>query len=115
MPEERRAGFRQDEFFELDFDPGKAEAAAGGPGKIRGEPFEQFAGDAAGFGLEHLAKGVIVDGFAQIVPGGGPGEGRNGKDGGAEDGLGFAALGVRDAEMAGELQIDKGERGGHGD
>ena len=42
-------------------------------------------------------------------------EGRNGKDGGAEDGLGFAALGVRDAEMAGELQIDKGERGGHGD
>ena len=31
-------GFRQNEFFEPDFDPGKAEAAAGGPGKIRGEP-----------------------------------------------------------------------------
>ena len=52
-------GFRQDEFFELDFDPGKAEAAAGGPGKIRGEPFEQFAGDAAGFGLKNFAEGVL--------------------------------------------------------
>ena len=40
-------GFRQDEFFELDFDPGKAEAAAGGESKIRGKPFQQFAGDAA--------------------------------------------------------------------
>ena len=107
-------GFRQNEFFELDFDPGKAEAAAGGPGKIRGEPFQQFAGDAAGFGLQNLAERVVIDGFAQIVPGGGPGEGRNGKDGGAENGLGFAAFGVGHAEVARELQVDNGERGGHG-
>ena len=93
---------------------GKAEAAAGGPGKIRGEPFEQLAGDAAGLGLKDFTEGVVIDGFSQIVPGGGPGERRNGKDGGAENGLGFAAFGVGHAEVARELQVDNGERGGHG-
>ena len=64
-------GFRQNEFFEFNFDPGKAEAAASDVGEVGGKPLEKLAGDAAGFGLEHLAKGVIVDGFAQIVAGGG--------------------------------------------
>ena len=95
------AGLRQDELFELDFDPGKPEASAGDPGQIRGEPFEQFAGDAAGFGLKDFTEGVVIDGFAQIVPGGGAGKGRNGKDSGAENGLGFAPFGVGHAEMAG--------------
>ena len=108
------AGLRQDELFELDFDPGKPEASAGDPGQIRGEAFQQFARDTTGLRAEDLAESVVVDGFAQIVAGGGPGKGGHGEDGGAKDGLGFAALGVRDAEMAGELQIDNGERGGHG-
>ena len=107
-------GFRQDEFFEFDFDPRKAKPAAGGPGEIRGEAFQEFAGGAAGFDLEDLTEGVIVDGFAEVVPIGGLGKGRDGKNGGAEDGLGFTPFGIGDAEMAGQLQINKRERGSHG-
>ena len=113
-PERDMPGFRQNEFFEFNFDPGKAEAAASDVGEVGGKPLEKLAGDAAGFGLKNFAKGVVVDGFAQIVPGGGAGKGRNGKDSGAENGLGFAAFGVGHAEVAGELQVDKGERGRHG-
>ena len=107
-------GFRKDELFEFDFDPRNSEAAAGDPGQIRGKPFQQLSRNPAGLGPEHLAEGVIVDGFAQIVAGGGPGKGGHGEDGGAKNGLGFPSLGVGHAEMAEELQIDNGERSGHG-
>ena len=108
------AGLGEDEFLQFQLNPGKAEVAAGGPGQVGGKAFEQLAGSPTGLGLEDFTEGVVIDGFPQIVPGGGPGKGGYGKDRGAKDGLDFSALGVGHAEMAEELQIDNGERSGHG-
>lgn len=107
------SGFRENELFEFDFDPGKTEAADGRTGEIRGEAFQQFAGSSTGLGPKQVAKGMVIDSFLQIVPGGRPGKRRDGKDGGAEDGLGLSALRVRHAEVAGQFQIHEGEGGGH--
>jgi len=105
---------RQDELFELDFDPGKAKAATGNPGEIGGQTFQQFARGFAGLSAENLAEGVVIDSLFQIVPGSSPREGGHGKDGGAKDGLGFSALGIGHTEMAGQFQINQGESGRHG-
>ena len=108
------SGFRENELFEFDFDPGKTEAADGRTGEIRGEAFQQFAGSSMGLSPKQVAEGMVIHGFVQIVPGGRPGKGRHGKNSSAEDGLGFSALRVRYAEVAAELQIDKGQGGRHG-
>jgi len=75
------AGLGENEFLQFQFNPGKVEAAASGPGEVGGEPLEQLAGDATGLGLKNLAERVVVDGFSQIVLPGGRGHGRNGKPG----------------------------------
>ena len=108
------AGFGQNELFEFDLDPGELKTVTGHAGQIHGQPLQKFAGKSPGFGLQNLAEGMIVDRFAQIIPGGRTGQRGYGKDGGAENGLAFAALGIRHAEVAGELEIDEGKRGGHG-
>ena len=108
------ACFRQNKLFQLQLDPGKAETATSHAGQIQDEPLEKFAGNPPGFGLQNLAQGVVVDRFTQIIPGSRTGQRGHGKNGGAEDGLASPALGIRYAEMAGELEIDEGKRGRHG-
>ena len=106
--------FRENELFQLQFDPGKSKAAASRAGEIRGQAFQEFSWGSTGFGPEQIGEGMVVDGFSQIVPGGGPGERGNGENGSAEDRLRFPALGIGDAKMAGQLEIHEGEGGGHG-
>ena len=108
------ACFRQNEFFQLQLDPRQAKTATGHAGQIHDEPLEKFAGNPPGFGLQNLAQGVVVDRFAQIIPGSRTGQRGHGKNGGAEDSLAFPALSIRHAEVAGELKIDEGKRGRHG-
>ena len=107
------AGFGQNEFFELDLDPGELKTATGHAGQIHGQSLQKFAGKPPGFSLQNLAQGMVVDRFVQIVSGGGLGQGGHGKDSGAEDRLPLAALGIRHANVAGELEIDEGKRGRH--
>lgn len=108
------AGFGKNVFFQLQLDPGESESLAGGAGKIRGKAFEELAGNSSGLGTENFAQGVVIDGLTQIVLRGRAGQGGNGKNSRAENRLGLAAFGIRHAKMAGELQVNEGERGGHG-
>ena len=108
------AGFRDDEFFDFDFDPRGGEVLEGGRGEIGGKGFDQFALFGLSSFSEELAEVEVVEGVLDVVGLSGFFQIGDGNRGGAEKFLRFDSFLVGHADPAEEFEVDQGESRSHG-
>ena len=107
------AGFRDDEFFDFDFDPRGGEVLEGGRGEIGGKGFDQFALFGLSGFSEELAEVEVVEGVLDVVGLSGFFQIGDGNGGGAEKFLRVSSLLLRNSDVAEEFKVDQGESRSH--
>ena len=107
------AGFRDDEFFDFDFDPRGGEVLEGGRGEIGGKGFDQFALFGLGSLAEELAEVKVVEGMLDVICLSGFFQIGDGNGGGAEEFLGVGSLLFRNTDVTEEFKVDQGESRSH--
>lgn len=107
------AGLGENEFLQLQIDPGDGEDNECGVREVGSERFNQFTLFLFRGFLQELAEVVVVDGVLEAVVLSGLFKVGNWKNCCAEDLLELGSFLGRYSQMASELEIDDGQNGSH--